>query len=729
MQTQNPISTLLQRSLLAAIFVACLNARNTSTDVAILEFQPEAPICRAQRPVTVCLTLANLSERDQEGIAELRLPEHVRLVAGDQQTKFAFQNGDGELSLSWTIEASLEGSFTLEVIVTVPGQSPVQKTLDLLFLPPVALEKTGKIPEPQPVVTDILVGAHNCPLWEADKPEMWRNIIKHPERTPALGFYCQENPEVADWETKWAVDHGISFFIYCWYRVGQGQPVQTRFSSAVHDALFQSRFGDKIRFAIMWENQARGVAGVANEDDLFRNLLPYWIENYFRRSNYLVIDNKPLLFIYRPEYLINDLGGVQKVAQAFAKMRDACRQAGFDGIYLLGEYRGTDPKHLRLMKDLGLDYTFAYVWPVPNSPGPDEAIQAQLAYIKKTQELNILPQVITVSQGWSGWQDEGSIWKLPPEDFERLFREAKAFAKTLPPDQLGSRLILLDNWNEWGEGHYIAPHREFGFGYLDAVRRVLTGDVTPHRDLIPEDVGLGPYDLPIRAYYQREKDIRQKVQKRVGPSVSEEGLMAYWTFDESEEEEVVFDYSGHRLGGVLHKTKRVKGWKGMGLDCSGGCVVVPPSDRLAIGSQLSVECWVRTDTPDQDNKWIINKVFGGAETTGFRLGILRGKPCFQIPVTAWSHHLVGKAPLPTGRWVHLAGTFDGTTMRLYMDGQEVGSMERPGKIGHNDRHIILGNYEVDHAAHFTGILDEVRLYNRALSPEEIAAHAKSAGTR
>jgi hypothetical protein len=59
------------------------------------------------------------------------------------------------------------------------------------------------IPEPQPVQTKILIGAHHCPLWEADKPSMWDQVVKHPERTPVLGFYSQENPEVADWETKY----------------------------------------------------------------------------------------------------------------------------------------------------------------------------------------------------------------------------------------------------------------------------------------------------------------------------------------------------------------------------------------------------------------------------------------------------------------------------------------------------------------------------------------------
>ena len=94
---------------------------------------------------------------------------------------------------------------------------------------------------------------------------MWANVVKHPERTPALGFYSQENPEVSDWETKWAVEHGVSFFVYCWYRASQGKPVEMRFGSAIHEALFKASFTDKIKFTIMWENQSRGTSGVADE--------------------------------------------------------------------------------------------------------------------------------------------------------------------------------------------------------------------------------------------------------------------------------------------------------------------------------------------------------------------------------------------------------------------------------------------------------------------------------
>jgi hypothetical protein len=94
-----------------------------------------------------------------------------------------------------------------------------------------------------------------------------------------------------------------------------------------------------------------------------------------------------------------------------------------------------------------------------------------------------------------------------------------------------------------------------------------------------------------------------------------------------------------------------------------------------------------------------------------------------VPQTAWSHHLSGDEPLPTGRWVHLAATFDGTTMRLYMDGQECGTLPRPGALLPTDGRLLLGNYELDHPSFFQGLLDDVRIYRHVLSGDAIKDNA------
>jgi hypothetical protein len=666
----------------------------------------------------VIAVIENVSERDMVVEIQLASPGHIRVLS-DLRQNVTFAPRE-EKHVCWTIQAASEGVCDLSVMASVEGVLQTTAQIKVYFMPPMAQKKLSYIPEPKPAKSEILVGAHHCPLWEADKYQMWDNVLKHPERTPALGFYAQENPQVSDWETTWAVEHGISFFIYCWYRTSQGGAVKTRFGSAIHDALFKSRYVDKMKFTIMWENQDRGIAGVADEADLFKNLLPYWIENYFRHPSYLKIDNKPVLFVYRPEYLVQDLGSKEAVARAFDQMRQACKKAGFAGLYILGEYRGVQPEHLGLLRGLGLDYTFAYCWGIPNSPTPEQAVQIQMSYIRKTQELNVLPQVVTVSQAWSGWRDEGSIWKIPPYHFEMLLREAKAFISALPSEQLGSKMLLLDNWNEWGEGHYIAPYREYGFGYLDAVRKVFAPDAGPHEDLVPEDIGMGPYDMGIRKQWMEDKRIREmKIKHVVKPVPFNTGLVGLWSFDEPETERVSYDYSGNRNGGSF-KATRQPGIDGMAMVCNGGSLKIAYHPSFSMTSGVTVACWVKTDSANQNQGWFFNHVFGGCEDTGYRFGLMDGHLCFNVPQTDWSHTARSREKLPLGQWVHVAGTCDGSFVRVYMDGVLTGTLERAGSIKTNNCPLMLGSYEENHAAHFKGLLDEVRLYKRALNAEEIS---------
>ena len=471
----------------------------------IIEFLADQPMTRVGRPFVVLATLTNPSEVAVNAKASLIVPEGIRCKGTADHIIDLLPNDT--VSLRWTILGDKPIYKELILEITNEGDVHAAGRLPVRFLPELDISKLDYIPEPKSVKknSNILVGAHNCPLWEYDSYKRWSQLVKHTERTPALGFYAQENPEVADWETKWAVEHGVDYFIYCWYRTEQDGPVKQRFGSALHEALFNSKYQEQIKFTIMWENQSKGTSGVSDEDDLMNNLLPFWMSNYFKRSNYLVIHNKPVLFIYRPEFLIEDLGSIENVRLAFDKMRKACRKEGFDGLWLLGEYRYLETEHLELMKSIGLDYTFAYCWHVQNSPAPQEAIDAQMNNIITTQKLDILPQVVTVSQGWSGWMDEGSVWTLPPTEFETLLRRAKGFVETLPKEQLGSRMLILDNWNEWGEGHYLLPYTEYGFGYLDAIRKVFSDSPAEHTDLIPEDIGMGPYETSYREWLAKKR--------------------------------------------------------------------------------------------------------------------------------------------------------------------------------------------------------------------------------
>jgi hypothetical protein len=111
---------------------------------------------------------------------------------------------------------------------------------------------------------------------------------------------------------------------------------------------------------------------------------------------------------------------------------------------------------------------------------------------KSARGLLYLPIVDT---GWDArpWHGDKSVVAdgRTPELFGKLCRQARQYA-----DQSGKKIIALGPMNEWGEGSYIEPYAEYGFADLDQVRQAFCepGDWPPN--LIPSDVGLGPYDLP-----------------------------------------------------------------------------------------------------------------------------------------------------------------------------------------------------------------------------------------
>jgi hypothetical protein len=76
---------------------------------------------------------------------------------------------------------------------------------------------------------------------------------------------------------------------------------------------------------------------------------------------------------------------------------------------------------------------------------------------------------------------------------------------------------------------------------------------------------------------------------------------------------------------------------------------------------------------------------------------------------------------PIGEWTHLAATYDGSSMKVYYDGVVVGEMEASGQLGVSDGTLCIGTkHETAPAGdEYNGMLDDVRIYNRALSVSEI----------
>lgn len=114
-----------------------------------------------------------------------------------------------------------------------------------------------------------------------------------------------------------------------------------------------------------------------------------------------------------------------------------------------------------------------------------------------------------------------------------------------------------------------------------------------------------------------------------------------------------------------------------------------------------------------------------AQDTTISLGVISGSSDelrVNFRVRTNSHTLKvngGKKTLLPGRWYHIAGVYDGVYMIVYQNGEEVGRVEKTGIIEQNSlANIFIGNSSIGDEG-FHGKIDDLRVYNRALSKPEI----------
>ncbi len=340
-------------------------------------------------------------------------------------------------------------------------------------------------PKPQPTRNGAILGVQCCSLWrEGLSYAGWDYIYpQRAHRKPYLGWYDEGNPEVTDWEIKWQVEHGVGFEMYCWYRPNNAvnHPIKDGvLDHGIIKGLFNARYGKLMKFAIMCTNEG---ACETNMQDWRENIIPYWIEYFFKDPRYLKIDGKPVVSIWHLGNWRRMFGGADASHQSIQILRDEVKKAGFPGIIVLMQLHGADGKALKEMKQMGIDYCFTY------TAGSDALRQRENNLAQRDAAAAAgFKSLPSISMGWEAesWGSPGGDW-LSPRDFASLAQWARdEFMPSIPADSLGRRILLL-NWNEFGEGHFLMPTTLVGFGYLDALRKVFTDGGT-HEDITPTDM-------------------------------------------------------------------------------------------------------------------------------------------------------------------------------------------------------------------------------------------------
>ena len=324
------------------------------------------------------------------------------------------------------------------------------------------------------------------------------------DRKPVWGCCDEADPKVMEMQIDEATKHGVNVFIYDWYWYDRRPFLE----QCLDNGFLGASNNEKMKFYIMWANHNSNYTWDIRLSDLvgkdrdttiwsgqvdrkeFEIVAHRMIEKYFSRSNYYRIDGKPLFMIYDVNNLINGLGGIEATRNALEWFREETIKAGYPGLELqlagwgerISNVSGVDGKRAFSTKEivpaLGFDsitnYQFVHFCNMDRDYSdilPD--VYAEWARMDVDYDIPYYPHVSI------GWDNNPRFRKFTnvvcknntPYLFEQALRKAKEFVDS---HNLPTPLITINSWNEWTETSYLEPDTKYGYGYLEAIKRVFT---------------------------------------------------------------------------------------------------------------------------------------------------------------------------------------------------------------------------------------------------------------
>ena len=364
------------------------------------------------------------------------------------------------------------------------------------------------------------VAAYIWPAYTGDEPrarQFWKegigewqtvknSVRKTPDyfwnRKPLWGYVNEADPYVMEAQIAAAHDHGVNVFIYDWYWYDR----RPFLNQCLDNGYLRAKNNDLVKFYLMWANHdANNVWNIDLSDDFgdtvvwegsqprseFEKIAHLLIEKYFKHPSYYKIDGKPVFMIYDLVNLVKGLGGASQAADALDWFREETVRAGFPGLHLqsaawimngnnlsgvdsnTGENGFLTSRQFAEMKfDSITHYQFAHFADM-NRDYLDilKDVKTQYDTIDRNYDCTYFPHV---SIGWDNnpryKRFGGSVTRNnTPENFEKGLLLARDYLEK-HPDQ--TQLVTINSWNEWTETSYLEPDDLYGYGYLEAVKRV-----------------------------------------------------------------------------------------------------------------------------------------------------------------------------------------------------------------------------------------------------------------
>jgi len=314
-------------------------------------------------------------------------------------------------------------------------------------------------------------------------------------RKPLWGYVNEADPYVMEMEIEAAVSHGVNVFIYDWYWFDD----QPFLEQCLDNGFLKARNNHKMKFYLMWANHTANTMWDKRTADL---RIPVWdgavdrktfdfivertIQKYFSHPCYYKIDGKPVYMLFDIPNFVRGLGGMENAKKALAYFREKTIEAGFPGLELQVCIKGS--RKMDVMMEEGLTVTeainqlgfdsgsfYQYRDLVATNRAYPELLEDALKEGKRIENTLNFKAYPHVSVGWDSnprynqFHDD-VCFDNTPENVQKAFEIAKKYIDDHP--ELPAPLITVNSWNEWTETSYLQPDDLYGYGYLEAIKKV-----------------------------------------------------------------------------------------------------------------------------------------------------------------------------------------------------------------------------------------------------------------
>jgi hypothetical protein len=256
-------------------------------------------------------------------------------------------------------------------------------------------------------------------------------------------------------------------------------------------------------------------------------------------------------------------------------------------------------------------------------------------------------------------------------------------------------------------------------------------------------------ELRLWSVARTEAQIKETMNRTIAPF--EPGLVGYWRFDEGNGK-VARDLSpsaAHaQLGDSAMPDKNDPLWLVSDAPIAASAAAETPrparqnfalqfdgkntyvdmgnAPELRMAGPLTVEAWIKPATVAETELPILAKENANGQQNAYELLLTKGVVAFQVSdgsagccgAQGW-FPATGKTALQPGLWRHVAGVYDGRQISVYLDGVLEGSMAFDRTIPDVPFSVKVGMNAFSAPKHFAGLIDEVKLWNRARSQSEI----------